>query len=201
MKYSKVSFGHAEAVFNKLGGEQGISNFLSGRTQVVKSDKDFKAFMTLEIGEYNEYDLIKILKKDKAIETKGSDNVLDWPMFDNLSEKMVLELVTATPVELGFEPMFESCANYKNICERAEVLGLDECPSILGMQLTLPQHRLKDGFYIVASNPLEDRKGKKHLLVPWFNENGCELKAWEVEQDKIFYKDFKFIFVRRNVLI
>lgn len=36
MKYSKFILGKIEAVFNKLGGEQGVKDSLSGRTEVVK---------------------------------------------------------------------------------------------------------------------------------------------------------------------
>jgi uncharacterized protein YlaN (UPF0358 family) len=200
MKYSKVNFGQAEAVFNKLGGEQGIMDFLSGRTQVVKLNTNFPTFMTIKVDAENCYDLIKMIKKEKTIDTKESNNVLDWPMF-GLQEEKEVELVVVTPKELGFESMFESCATYENICERAEKLGLDECPSTLGMQLALPRYGIKDGFYVIASKLLEDEKRKKHLLVPWFGQKGCELKAWEVDKDKVFFKDFKFIFVRKNVVL
>ena len=37
-KYADVSFGTAEAVFNKLGGEEGIRRFLAGNTKVVIHD-------------------------------------------------------------------------------------------------------------------------------------------------------------------
>lgn len=35
MKYSKLTLGQIEAIANKLGGEQGITDFLSGKTKVV----------------------------------------------------------------------------------------------------------------------------------------------------------------------
>lgn len=200
MKYGKVSFGHAEAVFNKLGGEQGIADFLSGRTQVVKSNNNISTLMNIEVGLYDYVELIKMVKKDKTIDTRGSNNVLNWPTFGQC-EKSVLELVVVTPQDLGFEPMFESCATYENICQRAEKLGLDKCPSILGMQLVLPQYRLKDNYYVVASKLLDDKNGKQYLLVPWFREKGCELKAWQVKWDSTFHANYKFIFVRRNVKI
>jgi len=202
MKYNKVSFGTSEAVFNKLGGERGITDFLSGKTQVVKLGKNFPTLMTIEVGLYGENDLIKIIKKDKQIKTDESNNILDWPPLFDFNERTSLELVVVTPEELGFEPMFESCANYENICERANRYGLDECPSELGMLISLPQYGLKNEFYIVASKLLRDQKGEKHLLVPWFEEDGkCELKAWKVEQGKSFHTGFHFIFVRRNVQI
>lgn len=200
MKYSKVNFGQAEAVFNKLGGEQGIMDLLSGRIQVVKSNSSFPTFLNTNVGVENYNNLIKMVKKEKTIDTTESNNVLDWPMFDNQKE-IFLDLVVVTPKELGFEPMFESCATYENICKKAEHFGLDKCPSTLGMQLALQRYGITNGFYIVASELLGDKKGKKHLLVPWFSKNECELKAWEVDKDRIFFKDFKFIFVKRNVIL
>lgn len=202
MKYNKVSFGQAEAVFNKLGGEEGISDFLSGRTQVVKSDRNFPTLMNIEIGGYDSNEVIKMIKKDKKIITSESNNILNWPpLFEN--EKSSLELAIATPEMLGFEPMFELCITYENICERASRYGLDKCPPEIGMLLSLPAYRVEinfSKFYIVASKFLKDEAGKKHLLVPWYGENDtCDLKAWEIKQDEVFYKDFEFIFVRRNV--
>ena len=59
-------------------------------------------------------------------------------MFE-FHERTCLDLVVVTPEELGFEPMFESCANYENICAKAHTLGLDNCPPEPGMLLALPQ--------------------------------------------------------------
>ena len=201
MKYSKVTLGQSEAVFNKLGGEQGITDFLSGRTQVVKSDRNFPTLMNIEVGLYDSNELIKIIRKDKKINTHESNNILEWPPLFEFYERKNLELVVVTPADLGFEPMFESCATYDNICERAEIVGLDKCPPELGMLLSLPQYGLKDGFYIIASKLLRDEDKKKHLLVVWYGKNDtCELKAWE-DKNEPYFKDFKFIFVRRNVVL
>lgn len=37
MKYNNVTLGHIEAIINKLGGEQGMQDFLAGRTEVIRS--------------------------------------------------------------------------------------------------------------------------------------------------------------------
>ncbi len=39
MKYSQATFGRAEAVFNKLGGDPGVDAFLSGETTVCRPDR------------------------------------------------------------------------------------------------------------------------------------------------------------------
>lgn len=48
MKYNDLSFGQAEAVFNKLGGMEGVMNFLSGKTMVVKVPTEATSEPTLD---------------------------------------------------------------------------------------------------------------------------------------------------------
>jgi hypothetical protein len=40
MKYNDFTLGQIEAVFNKLGGEQGVTDFLSGKTKVIPLNQD-----------------------------------------------------------------------------------------------------------------------------------------------------------------
>ena len=40
MKYNDFTLGQIEAVFNKLGGEQGVTDFLSGKTKVIPLSRD-----------------------------------------------------------------------------------------------------------------------------------------------------------------
>jgi hypothetical protein len=46
MKYRNVTLGRVEAVWNKLGGEQGVKLFLSGQTEVVPvTDNEYTAVL------------------------------------------------------------------------------------------------------------------------------------------------------------
>jgi len=201
MKYNKVNFGTTEAVFNKLGGEEGIKDFLSGRTIVVKSEKNFVTLKTITIKAWQVGKLTSVLLKDKTVEKdENAKSVLNWPPLD-LSEDLDVELVIATPRELGFEEMFESCATYSNICKKASEFGMEEVPVETGMLLCLPENREKSrNFYVIASKPANNQKGFKFLLVPWFQEDGkkMELKAFEAE-GRVFCIDFKFIFCRKKL--
>ena len=39
MKYGDITFGQAEAVFNKLGGADGVARFLAGELIIIESEK------------------------------------------------------------------------------------------------------------------------------------------------------------------
>jgi len=74
MKYPKMQWGRMEAVINKLGGESGVDQFLSGQTEVVPvRDNQYEVVLDtahtgidlLEMGDY-EFDEEK--KKNRVIE-------------------------------------------------------------------------------------------------------------------------------------
>lgn len=48
MKYSNLTSDQIEVIANKLGGQQGINDFLSSRTKVVFNEKEFKTFRRKE---------------------------------------------------------------------------------------------------------------------------------------------------------
>lgn len=203
MKYSKVTFGHAEAVFNKLGGEEGIQDFLSGRTRVVKSEHHFRTLFMLGVGAYDIRKMVEMIKKDKTIKKKSeSQSILDWPPLGS-SEVKTVELVIVRPIDLGFEHMFESCATYENICSRAESYGLDQCPQEVGMLLCLSHNRQNNNeFYVVASKPLRNKEGKEYLIVPWYTQKEeCEIDVFEVIPKNPFFIEYSFLFCRRNIKI
>lgn len=203
MKYNRVSFGTTEAVFNKLGGEKGIKDFLSGRTMVVKSERNFVTLKIITVKAWQVGNLTKNLLNDKLIEKdENAKSVLTWPQID-LSEDLDVELIIVTPRELGFEEMFESCATYSNICKKASEFGLEKVPVETGMLLCLPQNREKSkNFYVVASKLANNKDGHKFLLVPWYQEDGkkMELKAFDAE-GRGFCIDFKFLFCRKKVVL
>ena len=67
-KYKDVDFGTAEAVFNKLGGKEGIKDFLSGKTVLSfpNGKRAWPVWKTIKIGNFsNVVDLSNSLNKNE----------------------------------------------------------------------------------------------------------------------------------------
>ncbi len=207
MKYNKVDFGMTEAVFNKLGGTEGIKNFLSGKTKVTKVEKKFETFSKVNVGSNNIKSLIYFIKNDASIEKKSlAQSILEWPPFSHGTEEEI-ELVIVKPIDIGFDEMFQECATYENICNRAYDYGFEKCPEEIGLLLYKDHFRKNRDFFIVGSEPLKNKEGRSCLLVPWFHHDSkkMELSAFKVfnedQKASLFHVHYKFIFCRRIVKI
>jgi len=83
MKYSKLNLGKIEALVNKLGGEEGLKEFLSGKTEVVKKPVMFKKLP--EIISISEKAELKIIKSD--IKCPASDGKKLFSELDDSIKK------------------------------------------------------------------------------------------------------------------
>ncbi|MEK7086815.1 MAG: hypothetical protein AAB935_00975, partial [Patescibacteria group bacterium] len=50
MKYPNITLGHVEAVWNKLGGEDGVNRLLRGETVVRAVEFSFRVWKTIRLG-------------------------------------------------------------------------------------------------------------------------------------------------------
>ena len=50
MKYNNWTLGQIEAVFNKLGGDDGVRRFLAGELAIKAIQFEFKVFKTIKLG-------------------------------------------------------------------------------------------------------------------------------------------------------
>jgi hypothetical protein len=207
MKYNKVDFGTTEAVFNKLGGIEGIKSFLSGKTKVTKVEKNFETFDKVNVGSNNIKSLVSFIKNDASIEKESwVRSILEWPPLSHGTEEEI-ELVIVKPIDIGFDEMFEESATYENICNRACDYGFETCPEEVGLLLCKDHFRKNRDFFIVGSDPLKNKEGRSYLLSLWFDDSSTkmELKAYKVfnedQKSSIFDINYKFIFCRKIVKI
>ncbi len=161
MKYNDLSFGQAEAVFNKLGGMEGVMDFLSGKTIVVKVPSDektsFNVWKTIKLGTLKNADEFrKALKKDGFKIGDWGNDIIGKPAFTVASTEEEIQLVNVSVADLGFK----NGATYKDICAKAKELGLELCPNEVGPQLRLQYKDQPKGEYLrIAMEPITDSDG------------------------------------------
>ena len=166
MKYNDFTLGQVEAVFNKLGGTEGVANFLSGKTILVEVSSDektsFNVWKTIKLGTHKNADALrKALKKaDFRISDWGND-ILGKPAFTVASAEEEIQLVNLSVADLGFK----EGATYKNICAKAKELGLELCPNEVGPQLRLQYKDQPKGEYLrIAMEPITDSDGSLNIF-------------------------------------
>lgn len=197
MKYNDLSFGQAEAVFNKLGGMEGVLEFLSGKTIVVKvSDEktSFSVWKTIKLGTLKNADEFrKALKKDGFKIGDWGNDILGKPAFTVSSEEEEIQLANVSVADLGFK----NGANYGDICAKAKALGLELCPNEVGPQLRLQYKDQPKGECLrIAMKPITDSDGDLnifsvgHDVVLWLDGNygsyGISDNFWNASSRFVF---------------
>lgn len=162
MKYNDVSFGQAEAVFNKLGGMEGVKKFLAGETIVVPAIKienaeSFPIWKTITLGQYKDADAYRKAFKKAGFKIGGwANDILGKPAFTIAPTEESIDLVILTVEELGFK----NGATYKEICEAAVIQGLEKCPNEVGPALRLQYPDQPSGEWLrIAMEPITGSGG------------------------------------------
>ena len=188
MKYNDFSLGQVEAVFNKLGGAEGVMEFLSGKTMVVKVPFDgkttFNVWKTIKLGTHKDADALrKAMKKANFTIGDWANDILSKSAFTVASAEEEIQLVNMSVAELGFK----DGATYGNICSKAKELGLELCPNEVGPQLRLQYKDQPKGEYLrIAMEPITDSDGNLGIFSVehdggglWLNgSNGLSGNFW-----------------------
>ena len=199
MKYNDLSFGQAEAVFNKLGGMEGVMDFLSGKTKIVRvsnEETSFKVWKTIKLGTIKNADALrKALKKaDFKIGDWGND-ILGKPAFTVTSVEEEIQLVNLSVADLGFK----DGANYGNICAKAKELGLELCPNEVGPQLRLQYKDQPKGEYLrIAMEPITDSDGRLLIFFVAHDVDGLWLFGNYGDSDSFWLAYYRFVFRLRK---
>jgi hypothetical protein len=83
MKYSKLNLGQIEAIVNKLGGYNGLQDFLSGKTEIIKKPEMVRKLpFIISLSEKSE---LKIIKSD--IPFPASDGKILFSQIDACIKK------------------------------------------------------------------------------------------------------------------
>jgi len=76
MKYGNWTLGQVEAVFNKLGGEEGVGRFLRGELKVVEVTETLCYTLPVEIGRYKNKSATKVMA-EQVLKSAGN-RISDW---------------------------------------------------------------------------------------------------------------------------
>ncbi len=185
-----------QAVWNILGGEEGVDALINGELVISRPTKVWKTWMTLRLGTFKNVEEIRQALK------AGGNNINDWtnnilgkPAFTVSETEQDVELVNVSVRELGFK----KGASYTDICERAQELGLDLCHVEVGPQLRLQWKDQPKGMFIVVGINTVVENGLFDVFRLECDDNGMRyLDAVYGRADVEWNADICFIFVRRS---
>ncbi len=134
MKYQSMDWGRMESVVNKLGGLEGVDQFLKG--EIVIRTKDGKpiwqVWKTIVIGTFENADKISDSLYSNGIDFKSVESVFKDLLRVYPKEREVC-LVRVTLKDLGLDKL----VIWADLLETAQKLGLSICPPDVGPCLCL----------------------------------------------------------------
>lgn len=199
MKYGSVTLGQVEAVWNKLGGEEGVRRFLAG--DVVIGPPRFKLWRTITIGNGPKTggDYADVLEKagfGDSNNRKWARELLTGPSFQVSPEVVELDLVIVTVEDLGLA----SGGKFKQIIERAKKLGLELCHPEVGPVLRLQISRTEQGRHVgpflVGMEPITRKGGDWYVFAIARYFEAPSLASCDAQPGHSFAPNERFVFVR-----
>lgn len=195
MKYNDWTLGQVEAVFNKLGGDDGVRRFLAGELVVKPVDRNWPTWKTIKLGTgiKSADDFRKALKDCGMRIGDWGNDILGKPEFTVIARETEVDLVKVTVAELGFK----DGAHLDQIYDRAKEFGLELCPSEVGPQLRLQykDQPLNEWVYI-GMEPIRRSDGDLNVFYVERNDDGLWLYGHCDIPDDVWYAGPQWVFVR-----
>jgi hypothetical protein len=176
MKYNDITLGQIEAVFNKLGGVDGVQKFLSGELIVKSAEHKCPVWKTIKLGTglKTADDFRKAIKECGMKISSWASDILGKPVFTVAVKETELDLAVASVAELGFK----NGATREQIYSRAKELGLELCPNEVGPQLRLQYKDQPNSEWLaVAIEPITDSGGGLRLFSVGRDDGGLWLSS------------------------
>jgi hypothetical protein len=187
MKYNEFTLGQVEAVFNKLGGPEGIADFLSGRTKIVKTH--FNIWKNLKLGTFKNADDLYQRTKEANFDISEIENEI-FCLFTTSTQGEV-QIINISLRELGFN----NGADYQDICARAKEFGLEFCSNEVGLCLRLQYNdQPKDENFWVGMEALESENFGLQIMCMGHDDNGLWLRTGYGFPNREFNADDHFVF-------
>lgn len=184
-----------QAVWNKLGGEEGVDRLLDGKLKLVEAQpREFAVWKTVKLG------LHKSPKDYRAAIKSAKMKIGDWgdDILGRISCSQVevdLDLVELSVGDLGFK----GSARYADICTKAVELGLELCPAEVGPALRLQYgDQPRDEWLRIAMEAIADRGGDRLIFLVGLDSDGLWLGASSGHPGAVCPADDRFVFVRRK---
>jgi hypothetical protein len=184
-----------QAVWNKLGGEEGVDRLLDGKLKLVEAHpREFAVWKTVKLG------LHKSPKDYRAAIKSAKMKIGDWG--DDIlgrifcsQEEIDLDLVVMSVGDLGFK----GSARYADICMKAVELGLELCPAEVGPALRLQYgDQPRDEWLRIAMEAIADRDGDRSIFYVERDSDDLWLSAYGGHPGSVRDAGDRFVFVRRK---
>lgn len=168
MKYKNWTLGQVEAVFNKLGGDDGVRRFLAGELVVKQVTRNWPIWKTIKLGTgiKDANGFCQAIKDAKMIISERANDIIRKPEFTVANQEMEVDLVKVTVDDLGLDDHVRLDQTY----DRAKSLGLELCPAEVGPQLRLQY--IGNLWIIVGMKPIRN--------------SGDELSIFGVEYNTLY---------------
>lgn len=184
-----------QAVWNKLGGEEGVTRLLNGELKLVETQpREFAIWRTVKLG------LCKTPDEYRKALKKAGRRISDWgdDILGRIScsqEEVDLDLVIMSVGDLGFKGI----ARYADICTKAVELGLGLCPAEVGPALRLQYGDQPSGEWLrIAMEAITDRGGVRRIFLVEHGSDGLWFFAEDGHPGGVRLADDRFVFVRRK---
>ncbi|MCC6639266.1 hypothetical protein IT409_01760 [Candidatus Falkowbacteria bacterium] len=149
----------------------------------------------LTIGGKTKVQLETSFKDKKIYITSHAQDMLNSKDFATSAKPEQLNLVKLSVKDLGFP----NGATYKEICDKANELGLDLCPAEVGPHLRLQDDTQSMGdYYNIAMKPISDRDGGPNIFRLFQVGDDLWLHSDHGRPDVRYYADDPFVFVSRK---
>jgi hypothetical protein len=122
---------------------------------------------------------------------KWAEDIMGKPAFVVSRNNIVVDLVVKSVSELGFD----EGANFDQICQAAQKIGLIKCPAEVGPQLRLQYtDQPVDEWLVVAMDSIFDSVGDPRMFLVGHNDRGRWLVGDFGFAEHIYGRTKKFVF-------
>jgi hypothetical protein len=195
MKYGEATLGQVEAVWNKLGGPEGVQMLLAGELEVRRVRRAWRTIKIGTPGLRTADDFRKIFKARGIDIGNGGNDILSKPEFTVAGQETELDLVIISVAELGFR----NGARRDQIYDRAKNLGLGLCPAEVGPQLRLQYVGQPNGeCLLIGMEPIRDSYGILSVFDVVGDGSGPYLNSHSGSANFVWSVDSRWVFVFRK---
>lgn len=184
-----------QAVWNKLGGEKGVTRLLNGELKLVEAQpREFAVWKRVVLG------ICKTPDEYRTALKKAGRRIGDWgdDILGRIScsqEEIDLDLVAMSVADLGFR----GGARYEGLCAKAVELGLELCPAEVGPALRLQYgDQPKGQWLLIAMEAITDRDGGRSIFSVGHDDGDLRLGANGGPPGGVWNADSRLVFVRRK---
>ncbi len=197
MKYPNITLGHVEAVWNKLGGEDGVNRLLRGETVVRAVEFSFRVWKTIRLGTglKTADDFRNALKASGNQISDWAKDILGQPAFTASAEEVEVNLVLVSVAELGFK----DGATRRDIYARAKEFGLELCPAEVGPQLRFQyKDQPKGEWLLIGMEPITGSDGSLNVFSVERDGYGQWLYGSYGEPGHFWHGNYRLVFFHRK---